>query len=886
MTLNSGSNIERNVKTIAALGAFVLASMIVTICVVQHTLGKSITQLSDDVVPIQSQLVELNDSVGRMFLSQSNLERLNRNEIEQLENDKHDESVALNTLERLHDQLGDPEIVSNPRFPKEAASRLDDEVDGFLQARQHLFDIAKQTDELGSQFQKSHSGIDADLNLLLQETAAISGILRLNYVLEMREIAHHLATGEPHDDHVRGLIVGDTRIQTEAIDAFNLSAQQLNALAGRIAAAKNIDVLNSLSANEVAQTTQKLQKSLDQIERVLTDEAFGDRLEMLKKLTNQLISRIDASGSNQTLASKRREILLRTLDLYDVQRRAEQSAHALQQCTSELTAFSEAFAENTSQTAESTIVISRTATGLIVLIGLASMVIAAIRVRTSVLDLRTQNQKLSDLSNSLAEVNSGLEQAVKQRTASLQLVLDSTGDGIFTVDTDGSILPERSKAVVEWFGEPSENAKFWDYLAGEDSSLSDDFWMGFEQIVSEIFPFEVAAAQAPSRLDHNDRTYELDYREVSTDGTLNRVLIIVKDITAQLEAERAEQAIKELQDVIGNLLKDRDGFCDSIRECNKLIEDVKHAKDLITSRRIIHTIKGNCAIIGFRSIAKFIHELESVLEDENRLPSDIEVESLRGVWDDGLNRMGTFLDTCNQGTIQVTRSELEHVVDLLRSEAEYSDILPFVEHCLLEPVDLQLKRLADHAARIAVQLDRVVQVHTDDGGLCVPGERLKSFWPTLVHIVRNAVDHGLESPDERTAAGKEESGHLRFSSDVKNGWIEIQLSDDGRGLDWDNIRTKATSLGIPCETDEDLIKAMFSDGFSTRDVATDYSGRGVGLGAVKAACEELGGSLSVQSTVGSGTTFIIRFPWEKGMQLSTPRSSLTDSTEIAEQQSI
>ncbi|MCD0460561.1 ATP-binding protein [Roseiconus lacunae] len=871
----SSLKIERNVKTIATLGAFVLASLIVTVCVVQHTLGKSIKQLSTSVIPMQSKLAELNEAVGRMFLSQSNLHTLDQTQIEALENDKQDEHAALKSLAQLKQQLTDPVIVSAKHFPTDATSNLDSEVEQFLDARKKLFHVAKLTESLEQEFKRAQDQVDADLKHLLQETAAIAGILRLKYVLEMRQVAHDLDHEITDQSHLRDLIVGDTRAQSEAIEAFNLSAQKLNSLAGKISAAGNTDILNSLSANEAAQNSLKLRKSLEKIERVLTDDQYQDRLAKLNQLTNMLIERVD--DSNESLAAKRREILLRRQELRQIQNESERSAHILQRCTSSLLAFSERFATETSGTAENTISGSRAATAFIVIIGLLCMIIAAFRVRTSVFDLRSQNERLSELSQSLAEANSGLELAVKQRTASLQLVLDSTGDGIFTVDTDGLILPERSKAVVEWFGEPRENAKLWEYLAGDDDNLSDEFWMGFDQIVSEIFPFEVAAAQAPSRLTLDGRTYELEYREVSSNGTLNRVLVIVKDITAHLEAERADRAIKELQEVIGNLLRDRDGFCDSIRECNKLIESVGTTDDMIFSKRIIHTIKGNCAIIGFRSISDQIHELESILEDDNRLPSDEEVASLNLSWNQGLSRMGTFLDTCDQGIIHVMRSDLERLANLLRNEAGYDDILPLVEQCLLEPVNIQLNRLADHAARIATVLDKKIHVTTDDGGLSLPAERLKSFWPTMIHLVRNAVDHGLESSEERLTAGKSEAGQLWLSSDVVNGWMEISLSDDGRGLDWERIREKATSLGLPADRREDLLEAMFTDGFSTRSEATDLSGRGVGLSAVKAACEMLGGSISVQSDRDHGTEFTIRFPWEKGIQLDTPRQSHLDS---------
>jgi two-component system chemotaxis sensor kinase CheA len=136
--------------------------------------------------------------------------------------------------------------------------------------------------------------------------------------------------------------------------------------------------------------------------------------------------------------------------------------------------------------------------------------------------------------------------------------------------------------------------------------------------------------------------------------------------------------------------------------------------------------------------------------------------------------------------------------------------------------------------------------------------------PPLVHLVRNAVDHGLEPPDVRCACGKPETGHIRLSGYQEAGNVVIELEDDGRGFDLEDILDRARLLELVDEgerpSDEVIQSLVFHEGLSTARDLTDISGRGVGLGVVKKAVDKLRGRLEIDTVMGKGTKFTIRLP--------------------------
>ncbi len=134
----------------------------------------------------------------------------------------------------------------------------------------------------------------------------------------------------------------------------------------------------------------------------------------------------------------------------------------------------------------------------------------------------------------------------------------------------------------------------------------------------------------------------------------------------------------------------------------------------------------------------------------------------------------------------------------------------------------------------------------------------------LMHLVRNAVDHGIEPPEERRARGKPEAGSLVLSAYQQGGSIYIEVQDDGRGLDRERILRKAVQLGLVASpeglTDEQVYALIWEPGFSTAEHVTEVSGRGVGTDVVKRNVEALGGFISIQTAPGRGTTFRVKLP--------------------------
>ncbi|HWQ94378.1 MAG TPA: chemotaxis protein CheA, partial [Gammaproteobacteria bacterium] len=141
---------------------------------------------------------------------------------------------------------------------------------------------------------------------------------------------------------------------------------------------------------------------------------------------------------------------------------------------------------------------------------------------------------------------------------------------------------------------------------------------------------------------------------------------------------------------------------------------------------------------------------------------------------------------------------------------------------------------------------------------------LEKIGDPLVHLVRNSLDHGIETPDVRRAAGKPETGTIHLNAYHKGGNIMIEISDDGAGLNKDKILKKARERGLVREdevlSDEKAYELIMLPGFSTAEVVSDVSGRGVGMDVVRRNILSLGGRIEIESQLGKGTTMRIRLP--------------------------
>lgn len=181
---------------------------------------------------------------------------------------------------------------------------------------------------------------------------------------------------------------------------------------------------------------------------------------------------------------------------------------------------------------------------------------------------------------------------------------------------------------------------------------------------------------------------------------------------------------------------------------------------------------------------------------------------------------------------------------------------------------------------LARQLDKEVALHIEGGELELDRSILESFADPLTHLIRNCMDHALETPAEREAAGKNRQGNVYLRSYIQSGEIILEVQDDGRGICATRVCEKAISKGVITKeeaasmTEHDKVMLIFRAGFSTKDQATDVSGRGVGMDVVRNNIESVGGMIDVQTKVGEGSTFAAILPLAKALVSSSLTKAL------------
>ena len=301
-------------------------------------------------------------------------------------------------------------------------------------------------------------------------------------------------------------------------------------------------------------------------------------------------------------------------------------------------------------------------------------------------------------------------------------------------------------------------------------------------------------------------------------------------------------------------------FFEEARELVAAIADVS-VTNLTLLRRLIHTLKGNAMIFGVHTIAALCHALESKVDEYSEPPSATDRAALKACWSELCSSVDALLGASSHGKLEIDEKEHEAILQAVLRGEPREQLAGMIQNLRLEPTERRLMRIAEQAQGMARRLNKgALRVDIEDHALRLAAPGWSSFWSAFVHVVRNAVDHGIESPEERLRAGKPEQPKLVLSTRLESDAFIVELADDGRGIDWRLVAEKALSLGLAHQTQAELVQALFADGLTTKSEATEYSGRGIGMGVIRAACEERGGQVHVHSELNRGTRVEFRFP--------------------------
>lgn len=212
--------------------------------------------------------------------------------------------------------------------------------------------------------------------------------------------------------------------------------------------------------------------------------------------------------------------------------------------------------------------------------------------------------------------------------------------------------------------------------------------------------------------------------------------------------------------------------------------------------------------------------------------------------------------TFTEGLAETTR-HLERVTDQLQDEVMKSRLLA------IRPIFQRLPRLVRD---LAGRLGKEVELHVAGEETQLDRSVMEEIADPLVHLVRNAIDHGIESPEERRRLGKPPIGRLEVTAGQQEGWVVVTVQEDGRGIDLERVREKAVASGLiaPDQAarleDAEVLRLIFAPGLSTATEVSEISGRGVGMDVVRSNIERLNGSVAVESWPGRGTRFTLRLP--------------------------
>lgn len=464
----------------------------------------------------------------------------------------------------------------------------------------------------------------------------------------------------------------------------------------------------------------------------------------------------------------------------------------------------------------------------------------------------------------------GLEKIVAHKTEQLsarnrdmRLILDNSEQGFLTCTLDGHIGSECSAIVEKWFGKPSQT-KVWDFVTRGDQKMANLLREGWNQLVDDYLPFEVCAGQMPRIVQCDSSSYSFNYLPIyNSQKVLGNILVVVSDVTAQVEAVKRDRHQQEMLATFQALSKDRVGFLEYFSDAENMVRTLSDTKQALSKElqfRLIHTLKGNSAQYGLATLAEVCHELESKLHDQANPLQLAEISKISAAWEAMSSRLITLIGNRKRQIIELEVADYVYVLKRIKENASSSEIAGHIERWRLEPAVKRLDRIAEQAKSLATRLDlENIVVETCDNDVRLEPDSFSDVWTSMIHIIRNSIDHGF------VESGIQNPKLSLVTQKLGNNLL-VSVRDNGRGVDWEKIRIKAKQMSLPWETQQDLEKALFADGLTTKTEVSSISGRGIGMAAVLTSVHSYGGSITVYSQPGQGTEFKIELPISETVQ--------------------
>jgi signal transduction histidine kinase len=528
------------------------------------------------------------------------------------------------------------------------------------------------------------------------------------------------------------------------------------------------------------------------------------------------------------------------------------------------------------------------------------------------------NTDLNQANDRLKEHIENVEAIVDEKTRDIRSIMEHIPLGVFMIKGDGTLHKDHSRFIQEIFaGQNYESMPASSLIFARSALNSDEISQAESSILAamgeDVMNFHLNSHALPleiRRTDAQDRShvFELTWNPIeNASGVLDKILVTMRDVTEiRILQEQSRDQQQELE-FIGEILSvPTPRFIRFMNSCRELIqENVK----LLSSQGIqkknieilkllfinMHTIKGAARSLYLKKLAHIFHDIEqyyALLQKDPHAPWDVEkmkagladAQRIVQVYESlAKEKLGRGVDLTHVIEFKTDQIEslyrsLSHAVrgqtlsEDLRSSV--GDIQTVFFHKIFKDVREVFQDLSGCLPLLAKDLQKEVpEVVVETGGILLGEIAEELFRNIFVHILRNSMDHGLESARERAEAGKSAKGRLTITMEHRDEYLVLRYGDDGRGLNLSRIAQIGLARGIlnPTEAHDPhrVASLIFDSGLSTANQLTEISGRGVGMDAVRRFVEDSGGRVDIDLNLAPGQKdghcpfqFVITLPFE------------------------
>ncbi|MBT9445469.1 MAG: hypothetical protein IV086_07210 [Hyphomonadaceae bacterium] len=480
--------------------------------------------------------------------------------------------------------------------------------------------------------------------------------------------------------------------------------------------------------------------------------------------------------------------------------------------------------------------------------------------------------------------------ALTENQAAVRNLFDNAEQGFLTIDRDLTVGPQFSAACETILGRSPAGGNIVDLLCPTGGEAHAVMSATLASVLSDgnRFARELKLDLLPKEFKLDGTFIKTGYKLLADPGALMLILTDVTETTVlaheiELERKRLEMIVLAFteSEALAALVNDYRGFLQ--KDLRELITRIDSDAGRSEFYRRLHTFKGLLAQFSFPLCPDSIHKVETRFAETVCLsPASafelLQLDSLANAFEQDIATAAEFLGPgfdSAEGRILVAQVDVRAMEQLARVA-----LICDPAHAAATPLRLLLQSLTalgrfnvksalglhcrgapTLAARLEKELEPVI---IEGDNVTLSPERYSAFFRSLVHVFRNAVDHGIEAPEARIHAGKQSAGSIRCVVHDRGGALEILIADDGAGVDRAVLERKLIASGEDGAAVKRLAlsEIIFREGLSSRDVADQVSGRGVGLSAVKAELDRLGGAIAVETELGIGTAFRFTLPYE------------------------